>query len=61
MSGILGMPLTPTMGKEAFLLGPAYSVKTDLEAPVSRNKEICFQDTIPLTHASVDLPVVGAL
>jgi hypothetical protein len=55
------MPFTPTIRKEAFLRGPAYSVKTDLDAPVSRKKEICFPDTIPVTHGSADSPVVGAL
>jgi hypothetical protein len=61
MLGVFDMPSTSTIRKEAFLRGPTYSVKTDLDAPVSRKKEICFPDTVPLTHGSVDLPVVGAL
>jgi hypothetical protein len=55
------MSSTPTIGKEAFLRGPAYLVKIDLDAPVSKKKEICFPDTIPVTHGSVDSPVAGAL
>jgi hypothetical protein len=42
MLGEFGMPSTPTIGKEAFLRGPTYLVKSDLDAPVSRKKEICF-------------------
>jgi hypothetical protein len=47
---MFGMPSTPIIGKEAFLRGPAYSIKTDLDAPVSRKKEICFPDIVPVTH-----------
>jgi hypothetical protein len=61
MLGMFGMPSTPTTEKEAFSRGPTYLVKTDLDAPVSRKKEICFPDTIPVTHGSVDSPVAGAL
>jgi hypothetical protein len=57
-----GMPFTPTIGKETFLKDPTYSVKTDLAAPVSRKKEICFPNIVPVTHGSADSPVVaGAL
>jgi hypothetical protein len=35
------MPFTSTIGKEAFKKGPTYSVKSDLDAPVVRKKEIC--------------------
>jgi hypothetical protein len=38
MLGKFDMPSTPTIGKEAFLRRPAYSGKTDLDAPVSRKK-----------------------
>jgi hypothetical protein len=61
MSGILGMPFTPTTGKEAFFRGPTYSVRTDFAAPVLRKKEICFPNTIPITPRSADSPVAGAL
>jgi hypothetical protein len=54
MLGTFGMPFTPTVGKEAFLRGPTYSVKIDLDALVSRKKEICFPDTVPVTHESAD-------
>jgi hypothetical protein len=47
MSGILGMPFTPTTGKEAFFRGPTYSVRTDFAAPVLRKKEICFPSCYP--------------
>jgi hypothetical protein len=40
MLGVFGMPSAPTIGNEAFLRGPAFSVKTDLDAPVARKKEI---------------------
>jgi hypothetical protein len=53
------MPFTPTVGKEAFLKGPAYSVRTDFAAQVWRKKEICFPNTNPVTHGSTDLPVAG--
>jgi hypothetical protein len=52
---------TSIIGKEAFLGGPTYLVKTDLYVPVSRKKEICFPDTILVTHGSADSPVAGAL
>jgi hypothetical protein len=39
---VFGMPFTSTIGKEAFKKGPTYSVKSDLDAPVVRKKEICF-------------------
>jgi hypothetical protein len=55
------MPSTPTIGKEAFLREHAYLVKADLDVPVSRKKEICFPNTVPVTHGSMDSPVVGAL
>jgi hypothetical protein len=61
MLGVFGMPSTPTIGKEAFLRGLTYSVKIDLDFPVSRKKEIRFPDTIPVTYGSVDSPVAGAL
>jgi hypothetical protein len=51
------MPFTPTVGKEAFLKGPAYLVRTDFAAQVWGEKEICFPNTIPITHGSADLPV----
>jgi hypothetical protein len=44
------MPSTPTIRKEAFLREPTYLVKTDLDASVSRKKEICFPNTIPVIH-----------
>jgi hypothetical protein len=59
MSGIFDMPFTPTIGKETFLRGPTYSIKTDFNALVSRKKEICFPDTIPVTHRSADSLVAG--
>jgi hypothetical protein len=40
MLDVFGVPSTPTIGKEAFLGGPAYLFKTDLDTPVSRKKEI---------------------
>jgi hypothetical protein len=61
MLGVFGMPSTPTIGKEAFLWWPTYSVKTDLDAPISRKKEMCFPDTIPVTHGSVYSQVARAL
>jgi hypothetical protein len=61
MLGVFGVPFTPTIRKEAFLRGPAYSVKTDLDVPLLRKKEICFSDTVLATHRSVDLPAAGAL
>jgi hypothetical protein len=47
---MFGMPSTSTIGKEAFLRGPTYLVKTGLDGQVSRKKEICFPNTIPVTH-----------
>jgi hypothetical protein len=47
--------------KEDFLRAPTYLVKTDLDAPVSRKKELCFPDSVSVTRVSVDLPVVGTL
>jgi hypothetical protein len=41
--------------------GTAYSIKTDLDAPVLRKKEMCFPDTIPVTHESADPSATGAL
>jgi hypothetical protein len=38
MSDIFGMPFMPTIGKEAFLRGPTYSIKTDFDALVWRKK-----------------------
>jgi hypothetical protein len=58
---MFAMPFTPSIGKEAFLRSPSYLVKTDLDAPVSRKKEICFPNTIPVTHGSLDSPVARAL
>jgi hypothetical protein len=58
--GVFDMSSTLTIGKEAFLRGPAYLVKTDLDAPVSRKKEVCFRDIFPVTHGSVTSPVLGA-
>jgi hypothetical protein len=60
MSGIFGMPFTPTIGKEIFWRGSAYSIKTDFDTSELRKKEICFPNTVPVTHGSADLPVVGA-
>jgi hypothetical protein len=61
MLGVFGVPSAPTIGKEAFSRGPTYLVKTDLDAPVSRKKQICFPNTVPVTRGSVDLPVAGTL
>jgi hypothetical protein len=58
--GVFGMPSISTRGKEAFLREPTYSVKTDLDAPLSRKKELCFPDTVPVSYGSVDLPVAEA-
>jgi hypothetical protein len=55
------MPSTQTIVKEAFLWRPTYSDKTDLDAPISRKKEICFPDTVPVTHGSVYSQVARAL
>jgi hypothetical protein len=60
MVGIFGMPFTPTIGKEAFLRGLAHSIKTDFSALVLK-KEICFHDTVFVSHGSADSPVAGTL
>jgi hypothetical protein len=36
------MPCTSTIEKEGFKRGSTYSVKTDMDTPVLRKKEICF-------------------
>jgi hypothetical protein len=43
------------------LRGPSHLIKTDFNAPVWREKEICFPNTISVSHGSVDSPGVGAL
>jgi hypothetical protein len=59
MLGVFAMPSTPTIGKEDFLRGLKYSVKTEVDARVSRKK--CFPATVPVTHGSVGSTVGGAL
>jgi hypothetical protein len=48
MADVFGMPFTPTVGKEAFLRGPIYSVRNDFAAPVSRKRKYVFPVTSPL-------------
>jgi hypothetical protein len=60
-SVVFGIPFTLTIGRDVFLRGPVYLVRTDFAAPVLRKKEICFPNTIPITPRSADSPVAGAL
>jgi hypothetical protein len=62
MLGVCGIPFTPTIGKEAFLRGPTYSVKTDLDVPVSRKKEMHFLilSQVPMDQWNTP-PLMGTL